>query len=160
MNTHDEFILWHALHRLEATYWYDVDVNGGRTAHEFFVPDGVMVVGHNRFEGREKIKEFYEWRARQVIGGIAGNKTIRHLISNLHVVSRNERCAAVLGIVSFYGGVVHPSRRESKPPMLVADLVNECVLNKDDVWQFKSHVLRPVFLGHDTPPSMAIDIHH
>jgi hypothetical protein len=139
------------------TYWYEVDVNEGRAADEFFVPDGVMVVGHNRFEGREKIKEFYDWRAREVVGGTSGNKTIRHLIANLYVASNSERCATVRGIVSFYSGVAH--RRESKPPMLVADLVNECVLNKDNVWQFKSHILRPVFLGHEIPASMAIDLH-
>lgn len=34
-STHDELLLWHALHRLEVAYWYDVDVNEGRTAHEF-----------------------------------------------------------------------------------------------------------------------------
>jgi hypothetical protein len=38
MNPHDELLLWHALHRLEVTYWYDVDFNEGRTAHEFFHP--------------------------------------------------------------------------------------------------------------------------
>jgi hypothetical protein len=74
MNTHDELLLWHALHRLEVTYWYDVDFNEGRTAHEFFTPDGVKTVGHNRFEGREEIREFYEWRARQ-----SGTKAVRHL---------------------------------------------------------------------------------
>ena len=65
MNIHDELLLWHALHRLEVTYWYDVDFNGGRTAHEFFIPDGVKMVGHNRFEGREEIRKFYEWRDRK-----------------------------------------------------------------------------------------------
>jgi hypothetical protein len=62
MNTHDELLLWHALHRLEVAYWYDVDVNEGRTAHEFFTPDSVKIVGHHRFEGREQIQAFYEWR--------------------------------------------------------------------------------------------------
>src|SRR5271156_5185598 len=71
MNTHDEHLLWHALHRLEVTYWYDVDFNEGRTAHEFFTPDGVKMVGHNRFEGREEIRGFYEWRARQNIATAA-----------------------------------------------------------------------------------------
>ena len=75
MNTHDELLLWPALHRLEATYWYDVDFNEGRTAHEFFTPDGVKVVGHNRFEGREEIRKFYEWRARQT-----GSTAARQLV--------------------------------------------------------------------------------
>jgi hypothetical protein len=163
MNTHDELLLWHALHRLETTYWYDVDFNDGRTAHDFFTSDGVKMVGHNRFEGREEIRRFYAWRARQ--GGanavrhlaISGAKAVRHLITNLYVASSSERCATVLGIVSFYGGVTYPSKRQSTPPMMVADLINECVLDKDDAWRFKSHTLRPVFMSNETPASMVID---
>src|SRR6266850_608289 len=49
----DNHKLWYALYSLEIAYWHDVDRNGGRNAHEFYVPDGVMVVGHNRFEGRD-----------------------------------------------------------------------------------------------------------
>jgi len=159
MNTHDELLLWHALHRLEVTYWYDVDVNEGRTAHEFFTPDGVKMVGHNRIEGREQIRAFYEWRARQSPSeavrklGISGLRAVRHLITNLYVASSSERCATVRGIVIFYGG---PSKYQSNPPM-VADLITECVLDKDNVWRFKSHTLRPVFMSKVTPPEMQID---
>ena len=163
MNPHDELLLWHALHRLEVAYWYDVDFNEGRTAHEFFTPDGVKMVGQNRFEGREKIRAFYEWRARQngEIAvrelGINGVKAVRHLVTNLYVASNSERCATVLGMVIFYGGPTYPSKRSSNPPMMVADLINECVLSKDNVWRFKSHTLRPVFMSDATPPSMEID---
>ena len=100
MNPHDELLLWHDLHRLEVTYWYDVDFNEGRTAHEFFTPDGVKIVGHNRFEGREEIRAFYEWRARQSRAkavrqlGIVGVKAVRHLVTNLFVASNSERCAS------------------------------------------------------------------
>jgi SnoaL-like domain len=162
MNTHDELLLWPALHRLETTYWYDVDFNEGRTAHEFFTPDGVKVVGHNRFEGREEIREFYEWRARQAGSkavrqlGVSGVKAVRHLLTNLYVASSSEGWARVLGIVSFYGGVTYPTKRQSTPPIMVADLITECVLSKDDAWRFKSHTLRPVFMS-DAPPSMVID---
>src|SRR3977135_1244792 len=106
MNAPDELLLWPALHRLEAAYWYGVDFNEGRTAHEFFAPDGVKVVGPNRFEGREEIREFYEWRARQTGSkaarqlGVSGVKAVRHLITNLYVASSSERSAAVRGIVS------------------------------------------------------------
>jgi hypothetical protein len=162
-NAHDELLLWHALHRLEVRYWYDVDLNEGRTAHEFFTPDGVKMVGHNRFEGREEIRKFYEWSAHQNGAqaardlGISGAKAVRHLITNLYVASSSERCATVLGLVIFYGGATYPSKRQSIPPMMVADLITECVLNQDNVWRFKSHTLRPVFLSNETPPSMAID---
>ena len=159
MNPRDEILLSHALHRLEVTYWYDVDFNEGRTAHEFFTPDGVKMVGHNRFDGREEIRAFYQWRARQNVAtavhqlGISGVRAVRHLITNLYVASSSERCATVRGIVVFYGG---KSNFESNSPM-VADLINECVLNEDNVWRFKSHTLRPVFMSNESPPSMLID---
>jgi SnoaL-like domain len=160
----DDFLLWHALHRLEVTYWYDVDFNEGRTAHEFFTADGVKTVGHNRFEGREEIRGFYEWRIRAGANtathlGISGVKAERHLVSNFYVASRRERSATVMGMVLFYGGVTYPSKRQSDPPTMVADLINECVLDKDDAWRFKSHTLHPVFMSNATPPSMQIDPH-
>jgi hypothetical protein len=159
MNAQDEFLLWHALHRLEVKYWYDVDANEGRTAHEFFTPDAVKIVGHHRFEGREQIRAFYEWRALQSPAqavrqlGISGVRAVRHLVTNLYVASSSERCATVLGILIFYGG---PSKQQSNAPM-VADLINECVLDKDNVWRFKSHTLRPVFMGKVAPGELMID---
>jgi hypothetical protein len=59
----------------------------------------------------------------------------------------------VRGIVVFYGG---PSKYQSTPPM-VADLINECALNEDKVWRYKSHALRPVFMSKMTPPELQID---
>jgi hypothetical protein len=157
MNTHDEVMLWHALYQLETKYWHEVDANGGRNAHQFYLPDGLMVVGHNRFQGREKIKEFYAWRERQAVTAISSVKTTRHLINNLFVESSSENAARVLGIVSFYGAVVRPPAPQSKPPMLIADLLNDCVLDPDNGWQFKSHTLQPIFMSHEAPPSIAID---
>jgi len=163
MNPHDELLLWHALHRREVTYWYDVDFNDGRTAHEFFTPDGVKTVGRNRFEGREEIQAFYAWRLRQVgskpLGKLwtSGAKAVRHLITNVFVASGSERRATVHGTVIFYGGLTYPSNRQSNSPMMVADLTGEAVLNEDNVWRYKSHTLRPVFMSDATPPSLGID---
>jgi hypothetical protein len=157
MTTQDEVQLWHALYQLEARYWHEVDCNGGHKAHEFYLPDGLMVVGHNRFEGREKIREFYGWRERQATTSISSVKTTRHLINNLFVEQADERHAKVFGIVSFYGAVARAPATQSKPPMLIADLINECVLDEDNTWRFKSHSLQPVFMSHEAPPSIAID---
>jgi hypothetical protein len=86
-----------------------------------------MVVGHNRFEGREKIREYYAWRQRP---GIC-SQTTRHLISNLFIESCDGPCAKLMGIVSFYGASGWPPARQSKPPILVADLINECILDDE-----------------------------
>jgi hypothetical protein len=82
---------------------------------------------------------------------------MRHLINNLFVESSNERSAKVVGIVSYYGSSARPPAAQTRPPMLVADLINECVLGEDDRWRFKSHVMRPVFMGRDAPLSIAVD---
>ena len=151
----DNHKLWYALYSLEIAYWHDVDRNGGRSAHEFYVPDGVMVVGHNRFEGRDDIRKFYEWREQQGKTSVTGTTTTRHLLNNLSIESSTERSANVIGIVSFYGGV---ARRMSqpKPPILMTDLVSECVLDDDGRWRYKSHILEPVFASHESPLSLAI----
>jgi hypothetical protein len=36
-------------------------------------------------------------------------------------------------------------------------LIGECVLEADQGWQFKSHILQPVFMSHEAPPSIAVD---
>jgi hypothetical protein len=84
-------------------------------------------------------------------------KTTRHLINNLLVESSDARRARVLGIVSFYGAAVRPPAPQSKPPMLIADLIAECVSDEHNGWQFQSHTLQPVFMSHEAPPSMAVD---
>ena len=100
---------------LEARYWHEVDSYRGRNAHEFYVPDGLMVVGHNRFQGRDKIKEFYEWRQRMATTGISCTTT-RHLINHLFVEPRDDGRAKVLGIVSFYSAAVRAPAPQCKPP--------------------------------------------
>ncbi|HEY7664877.1 MAG TPA: hypothetical protein VH934_17305 [Xanthobacteraceae bacterium] len=157
MTARDHVALWHALYELEARYWHDVDCYGGRSAHEFYLTDGVLQVGHNRFQGREKIREFYAWRERQAATAISSVKTTRHLISNLFIESSEARSAKAVGIVSFYGAAVRPPAAQSKPPMLIADLVNECVLGDDGGWLYRSHTLQPIFMSHEAPPSIAID---
>ena len=157
MTAHDQLLLHHALFELEARYWHEVDCNAGRRAHEFYVADGLMVVGHNQFRGREKIKEFYQWREGQARNAVSSVKTIRHLINNLYVKSSTPDCAKVLGIVSFYGSVQPAPARQAKPPVLIADLINECVLDADNCWRFRSHTLRPVFLSYEAALSIAVD---
>src|SRR5262245_27985486 len=116
-----------------------------------------MVVGHNRFLGRDKIREFYAWRERQATTAISSVKTTRHLINNLLVEASEARRAKVLGIVSFYGASVRAPAPQSKPPMLIADLVAECAVEVGHGWQFQSHLLQPVFTSHESPHSLVID---
>lgn len=45
----DDAALWYALYRHAMNYWYEVDINGGDKAHEFYLSNGLFAVGNNRF---------------------------------------------------------------------------------------------------------------
>jgi hypothetical protein len=87
--------LWYALNRLETDYWWDVDLNSGRNAHEFYLPDGLYVVGRNKFAGHDQIRAFYAWRARR------GPMTSRHLINNLKVSATDDHHARL--VAAYFG---------------------------------------------------------
>jgi hypothetical protein len=158
MSAEADLVLWHALYGLETRYWHDVDYNDGGNAHDFYLPDGVFAVGDNEFRGREQIRQFYAWRGQRGLATVRSLRTTRHLISNLWVESVNGREAKAFGVISFHEAPGRPPIKESRAPILVADIVNVCALDEDDEWRFKSHVLRPVFMGDDVPLSLAVDL--
>ena len=154
----DDPALWHALYGLEVRYWHDVDCNEGANAHSFYTPDGVFAVGDNEFRGSEQIAQFYAWRGRRGMETVRSLRTTRHLISNFWVEATSPREAKAYGVVSFHDGFGRAPVRESNPPILVADLLNVCVLDDEAGWRFKAHRLRPVFMGADVPLSLAVDL--
>jgi SnoaL-like domain len=147
----DDVALWYALYRLTANYWYEVDFNGGDKAHEFYVPDGLFAVGDNRFEGHDRIRAFYSWRQRR------GHITSRHLLNNLQVFPEDEHHARQIGVLSLYRADGRPPFQGERPPMLVADIVADCVQSEGETWRYRSHVLRPLFIGRDLPHSISVD---
>ena len=153
-----DLALWHALYGLEVRYWHEVDCNGGANAHSFYTADGVFAVGENEFRGRERIEQFYAWRGRRGTETVRSLRTTRHLISNLWVEATADREAKAFGVISFYDGSGRAPVRESNPPVMIADLLNICVCDEEGAWRFKSHRLRPVFMGAEVPLSLAVDL--
>jgi SnoaL-like domain len=147
----DEAALWYALHRLETSYWYEVDFNAGTRAHEFYVEDGLFAVGDNQFRGHDKIRAFYAWRLQR------GHTTTRHLLNNLQIARQDGPQVRLTGVLSLYRADGRPPFQGERPPMLVADLSADCVPGDDGVWRYQSHVLRPIFVGRDIPLSISID---
>jgi hypothetical protein len=143
--------LWYALHRLETNYWWEVDLNGGRNAYAFYVPDGVYVVGDNRFVGHDKLRAYYTWRARR------GQMTTRHLINNLQVTASDGSHARLLAVMSVHRANGRPPVLGTSPPCLIADVTADCELAEDGTWRYRSHVVRPIFVGSDIPLSLSID---
>jgi hypothetical protein len=150
-NDIDEMRVWSALHHLECKYWYDVDFNGGRSAHEFYQHDGLYTVGQNRFEGRDGIKMFYDWRRRR------GEVTTRHFITNTFVITPGERRAKMVGSMTIYRSRGSPPLGKTDGPILIADFTSDCVRGDDDVWRYASHIVNPVFVDSDAPFSLSVD---
>ena len=146
-----ELDLWYALYRLEANYWYDVDCNGGALVHELYCDDGLLSVGGKEFKGRHTIKTFYEWRRKRT-------ETARHVIANVTVRAKDERRATAFGLITIYRAEgINTPLHVGNVPALVSDFISDCILGPDDTWRYASHVLRPVFLGANTPFSLSID---
>jgi len=143
--------LWYALNRLETNYWWDVDLNGGRNAHEFYLADGLYAVGQNRFAGHDQIRTFYAWRARR------GPTTSRHLINNLQVFATDDNHARLVAVLSLFWANDRPPVQGAPSPCLIADVIGECVCGEGGTWRFRSHVVQPVFVGRDIPLSLSIN---
>jgi hypothetical protein len=147
----DDLELWYALNRLIANYWADVDHNGGRQAHEFYLPEALYAVGNNRFEGTEKIRAFYARRRQH------GNITSRHLVGNVRVFRDDAPGAGTVGVMTLFRADGRPPFEWSRPPSMIADFEAQCVLGDDRLWRFQTHVLRPIFVSSDRPASITID---
>lgn len=133
------------LMELESEYWYEVDHHWGRSAHEFYAPDGVFVIGDRRMSGQGEILDFYRWRQGR------GERTARHVVSNFLTRIIDERHARLECILSLYAADGAPVL-ESKPPIMIADVINDYVLDADGRrWLLASRVLRPVFMGGEKP---------
>jgi SnoaL-like domain len=149
----DDLALWCALNQLVASYWADVDENGGRQAHEFYLSDGLYAIGDNRFEGKQKIEAFYTRRR-------AGTVMTRHLISNLRLLRQEEPRARIGGIMTLYRAEGRSAFQRARPPAMIADFEAQCSLTDDRLWRFRSHVLRPFMVGSDFPASIMINPRH
>ena len=150
MRESDEIALWCALNRLLADYWAEVDQNGGRQAHEFYLPDAVYEIGNNRFAGRDKITAFYARRSH-------GTVLTRHVLSNLRAFGDEPPHARMTGLMTLYRADGKSPFQGARPPAMLADFEARCAHGDDGRWRFQSHVLRPFFVGNDMPASITIN---
>jgi hypothetical protein len=133
-------------HEIEARaidYWHEVDINDGARAHEYFTAGGVFTSSVKTHSGREAIRAFYAQRKAR------GPRTSRHVISNFRVVVADRDHASTQWVLSLYaadGAPILPS----KPPIMLADVVEHLVREADGVWRYRSRTITAVFRD-DTP---------
>ena len=133
-----------ALTALEVEYWLDVDHGWGRGASALYVSDGLFAIGDKKMVGQAAIADFYRWREGR------GERTARHVVTNFHLKRIEGNRAQFTCIMALYAADGTPVL-ESRPPIMLADVVNECETDADGRWRYVSHELRPVFMGGESP---------
>jgi hypothetical protein len=129
-----------ALTRLSCDYWYDVDHNAGRAAHEFFVDlDPIYQIQDQVFAGREAIRSFYAWREGR------GDRLARHCIANARATFGPTGSAKMTSILLLYAADGRPIL-PTAAPIQIADVEDVCML-MDGLWRYKSKRLTTLFAG-------------
>ncbi len=121
-------------------YWYEVDLKGGLGVSERYVEDGIFEGGNEPLVGREAIEAFYRWRLGR------GSRTSRHVVTNFRAEFHDERKATTHCVMLLWaadGVPVHPST----PPIMITDLIDECVKGDDGEWRYKRRTFVPLWQG-------------
>src|SRR6202011_3634689 len=129
-----------------------------RTPIPFTRPTGSSLSARTSSAAANALSSFTLGAGRRGTETVRSLRTTRHLISNLWVEATADREAKAFGVISFYDGSGRAPVHESNPPVMVADLLNICVRDDEGAWRFKSHRLRPVFMGAEVPLSLAVDL--
>lgn len=118
------------LEKIVIAYWRDGDFNHHKGQADFLAEDGVFQGGAQfLFEGREKVRAFYE----SVRAAKAGKVTTRHLINNLHVELDGDRASADF-FVSSYSGVGKAPVGGVSGPVRISDGRFEFARAADGKW--------------------------
>lgn len=141
-----EMLLLCEFMKLEADYWYEVDHRWGRSAHTYYVADGVFTIGDRSMNGIDAIASFYKWREER------GERTARHVVTNFRLAYHENGRAEFECILNLYASDGRPPLR-SEPAIMIADIRGTCVRADDGRWRFRSHVLDPIFTS-DTPATI------
>jgi hypothetical protein len=137
----DRLALTQTLHAMIVDYWHDVDMNWGRDAADYFVPDGQWeggerVVGSNR----EEIRDFYTRRERQ------GLRVTFHSVGNFRATFDGGPDRALCQwVMVLWGGDGVPVL-PTAPPILI-DYVTERWVLTEDGWRIEHRGSHPLFRG-------------
>jgi hypothetical protein len=106
---------------LVVDYWYDVDHNGGKGAHLFYLADGEFLIDAAVIRGQGEIEAMYTARRNR------GPRLSRHLAANIRLTRLSEGRAEVQSVLCLFAedGEV-PG--QNLVPATVADVVDDVVV--------------------------------
>ena len=131
------------LEALAIEFWNDVDFNGGRNAHNYYVEDAVFTTSVRTIHGREAIRAFYA--ARQARGA----RTSVHLVQNFCIRASSAREVGVRYVMTLHaadGEGVLPS----KPAIMIAEVCETALRQADGSWLYTARTIKALFRD-DTP---------
>ena len=156
MTPEDRCLQTQILHMNMVDYWYEVDLKGGLGVSERYVEDGIFEGGNEPLVGRAAIEAFYSWRIGR------GQRTSRHVITNFRAEFHDDRSATTHCVMMLYaadGAPILPST----PPIIITDLIDECVRCDDGEWRYKRRTFVPLFQGEiaaTVPPPHLAETHN
>ena len=127
-----------AIDALGAEFAWLIDHRGGEGVPELFTEDGVYDMGGEQvFAGRAEIAHFYTSRKSR------GQRTARHVFTNLHVRMESEavaHCVVILTLYACDGAPPYPTTA-----LMIADYEDVCVRGEDGRWRYRSRTIVPAF---------------
>ena len=115
-----------------------LDHEGGVGTEELFTEAGVFAALGTEARGRGEIRATYERRRAR------GSRTARHLVCNLAIEPLGDGRARATSIMVLFADDGEPPR-PAHVPLVVADVVDECVREADGAWRLSSRTLRNIF---------------
>jgi hypothetical protein len=145
MNRTERLLATQELHALLMDYWHEVDTNWGQGAAEYYTEDAVFQGPEATYQGRDKIRQFYEWRQKR------GSRLAVHAVSNFRVDFESESRATSTWYLLLYaadGVPVLPTH----PPIQIALVTDTCVRDSEGAWRYAYRKFEAWFQG-GTPPT-------
>jgi hypothetical protein len=127
-------------------FWFDVDTNGGRRAADFYTEDGVFVASAYTYRGRDKIRQFYEYREAR------GPRTAAHTFTNFRLARVSRDHAVTTWYLVLYADDGAPVL-DTAPPIQIGLSTDECVRGADGRWRYKHRRFDVWFKGGVPTPS-------
>ena len=144
-----ELLLRLEIEALNAEFAWLIDHNQSERVADLFTADGVYGRSTGeRSEGREAIRESYRLRAEH------GERTARHIFSNLRLTIENERRArgtVILTLFAADGPPPHPAE-----PMLVADYDDIYQRGEDGIWRYQERIINWLFRRKEASSPLAL----
>jgi hypothetical protein len=122
--------------------WRDIDLNDGRKAHEWYLPDGTLTFDQRTSHGQDEIAATYEKRR----SGTA--RVARHVAANISREVVDDTTVRVYSIVVLYAGngaVPLPNVN----PAMVGD-VFDVFVREGGTWLLQSRTITTIFIAPET----------